>query len=151
MSDENSQAAHCVLLAHRDHGLTEGIRSLLDTAFETVVMVASENSLCQSASRMSPDLVVADLTLTEGDACGMIRRVRTQFPLQKLILLGNHDDPNVIRAVIDAGANGYVLKRAIADELMSAVDAVLAGHRYLPGNAAALGGGAAPASGASGP
>ena len=52
----------CVLLADRHHGLTEGVRGLLETAFGTVVMVADEASLLEGASRLRPDVaVVTDL------------------------------------------------------------------------------------------
>jgi DNA-binding NarL/FixJ family response regulator len=45
----------CVLLADRHHGLTEGVRGLLETAFGTVVMVADEASLLDGAARLRPE------------------------------------------------------------------------------------------------
>jgi len=52
----------CVLLADRHHGLSEGVRGLLETAFGTVVMVADEASLLEGANRLWPDAaVVTDL------------------------------------------------------------------------------------------
>ena len=52
----------CVLLTDRHHGLTEGGRGLLETAFGTVVMVADEASLLEGASRLRPGVaVVTDL------------------------------------------------------------------------------------------
>jgi len=52
----------CVLLADRHHGLTEGVRGLLETAFGTVVMVVDEASLLEGASRLRPDVaLVTDL------------------------------------------------------------------------------------------
>ena len=52
----------CVLLADRHHGLTEGVRGLLETAFGTVVMVADEASLLEGANRLWPDAaIVTDL------------------------------------------------------------------------------------------
>ena len=53
----------CVLLADRHHGLTEGVRGLLETAFATVVMVADEASLIDAASRLTPEIAVVDLSL----------------------------------------------------------------------------------------
>ena len=55
MSAEN---IHCVLLADRHHGLTEGIRGLLETLFDAVVMVADEPSLQESAVRLQPSAAV---------------------------------------------------------------------------------------------
>jgi two-component system secretion response regulator SsrB len=49
----------------------------------------------------------------------------------KLIVVSVHDEPSASRLVLEAGANGFVLKRAIATDLLPAVDAVLAGQRYV--------------------
>ena len=57
------ETSGCVVLADRHHGLTEGIRGLLGTRFRTVVMVADESSLQETAARLRPMVVVADLSL----------------------------------------------------------------------------------------
>jgi DNA-binding NarL/FixJ family response regulator len=49
----------------------------------------------------------------------------------KIIVLSVHDESSVCRSVMEAAADGFVLKRTLATELMSAVDAVLAGHTYV--------------------
>jgi DNA-binding NarL/FixJ family response regulator len=49
----------------------------------------------------------------------------------KLIVVSVHDEPSASRSALEAGANGFVLKRAIATDLLPAVDAVLAGQRYV--------------------
>ena len=49
-----------------------------------------------------------------------------------MLLLSVHDEPSVLRSAVAAGADGIVLKRAIATDLLPAVDAVLAGRRYVP-------------------
>ena len=51
----------CVLLADAHHGLSEGVRRLLATAFEAIVMVADEVSLFEAAARLRSDLAVVDL------------------------------------------------------------------------------------------
>ncbi|MDH5315762.1 MAG: hypothetical protein OEW44_04725, partial [Gemmatimonadota bacterium] len=55
----------CVLLGDRHHGLTEGIRGLLETAFDVVIMVADEASLMAGAERIRPDVAVVDLSLAQ--------------------------------------------------------------------------------------
>ncbi len=66
----------CVLLADRHHGLAEGVRGLLQTAFGTVVMVADEASLLDGADRLQPDVAVVDLSLARESGLGWLRAVR---------------------------------------------------------------------------
>ena len=58
---------HYALLANRHHGLTEGVRGLLETTFDVVLMVADEVSLLESATRLPVDLAVVDFSLTRGE------------------------------------------------------------------------------------
>ena len=115
----------CVLLADRHHGLTEGVRGLLSTLFKTVVMVADESSLQESAARLQPDVVVADLSLAHDRSLAWLRQLRQDHPGMRLIVLSVHDEPSVRRAAMDAGADNFVLTRAIATDLLPAVEAVL--------------------------
>ena len=126
----NGETPKCVLLADRHYGLIEGIHGLLQTTFATVVMVADENSLVESAQRMNPALVVADLSLA-GSGFSWLCRLIAQWPASKVIVLSVHDEPTVVQAALEAGASGFVLKRAIATDLLAAVDAVLAGESYV--------------------
>lgn len=128
MSEAHPQ---CVLLANPHHGLSEGVRGLLATTFETVVMVADELSLFESAGRLQSDLTIVDLALTRGDGIELVRRLRGRFPAMKLIIVSGYDQPSVGRSVLEAGANGFVVKRAIATDLLAATDAVLAGQQYV--------------------
>jgi DNA-binding NarL/FixJ family response regulator len=123
--------AHCVLLADRHHRLMEGVRGLLETEFDVVVMVSDEISLCESATRMKLATVVVDFSLTCGDGLGLVRRLRGRFPEMNLIVLGIYSEPNVSRAILQAGADGFVLKSSIATDLLPAIDAVLAGETYI--------------------
>jgi DNA-binding NarL/FixJ family response regulator len=122
---------HCVLLAQAYHGLSEGVRGLLATTFEAVVMVADEVSLFESAGRLQSDLAVVDLTLSGGNGLDLVRRLRRRFPEMKLIIVSGHDESSVSRSVLDAGADGFVVKRAIATDLLAATDAVLSGQPYV--------------------
>jgi DNA-binding NarL/FixJ family response regulator len=127
----NVETPKCVLLADRHHGLIEGIDGLLKTTFATVVMVTDENSLIESASRMQPAVVVADLSVAGGGGFGWLGRLLGQSPASKVIVLSVHDEPTVVQSALEAGASGFVLKRAIATDLLNAVDAVLAGECFV--------------------
>jgi DNA-binding NarL/FixJ family response regulator len=114
----------CVLLADRNHRLTEGVRGLLETAFGTVVMVADEASLLDCAGRIQPDVAVVDLSIGRSTGLSWLQTLKERCPDLKVIVLSAHDEQSVRRAVMAAGADGFVLKRAIATELLDVVDAV---------------------------
>ncbi len=126
----HESSARCVLLADRHHGLSEGVRSLLDTMFEVVVMVADEPSLIQGASRLAPDLAVVDLSLAREGGTEWLRRLHEGCPGLKIIVVSVHDEPAVAQAIRAAGAHGFVVKRALATDLLPAARAVLAGGHY---------------------
>jgi two-component system secretion response regulator SsrB len=114
----------CVLLADRHHGLTEGVRGLLETAFGSVVMVADETSLLEAAIRLRPDVAIVDLSLSRKGGLDWLRRLKQHCPDLKVIVLSVHDEQSVRDAAMEAGADALVLKRAIATELLPAVDTV---------------------------
>lgn len=114
----------CVLLADRHHGLTEGVRGLLETAFGTVVMVADEASLVEGAGRLRPDVAIVDLSLARDQGLGWLRTLRERCPGLKVIVLSVHDEQTVREVAIAAGADAFVLKRSIATDLLAAVELV---------------------------
>ena len=118
----------CVLLADRHHGLTEGVRGLLETAFGTVVMVADDASLLEAAGRLRPDMAVVDLSLARDSGLGWLQALRQRCPGLKVIVLSVHDEQAVRRAAMEAGADAFVLKRAIATDLLPAVEFVRGGR-----------------------
>ena len=115
----------CALLANRHLGLMEGVRGLLETEFEAVVVVGDEVSLFETARQLDVTLAIVDLSLARGDGLGLIRRIRSRFPKLKLIALSVHAEKNVELAAIEAGANGFVRKGSIATDLLPTIDAVL--------------------------
>jgi DNA-binding NarL/FixJ family response regulator len=117
----------CVLLADRHHGLTEGVRGLLETAFGSVVMVADEASLIDAAVRLAPDVAVVDLSLAREQGLGWLRAVRERCPDLKIIVLSVYDEQSVHRR-----ADAFVLKRAIATDLLAAVESVRGGRQTEP-------------------
>jgi DNA-binding NarL/FixJ family response regulator len=120
------------------------MRGLLESAFESVVMVADEASLLDSASRLRPDLAVVDLSLSQDRSLDWLRTLRDRSPGLKVIVLSVHDEANVRRAALEAGADAFALKRAIVTDLMPAVDLVREGTGFA---AARNGSGNSPAGG----
>jgi DNA-binding NarL/FixJ family response regulator len=125
----SENALGCVLLADRHHGLTEGVRGLLETVFGTVVMVADEASLLEGAARLRPDMLIVDLSLARDSGLGWLRAVRQRCPDLKVIVLSVHDEESVRSAAMAAGADAFMLKRLIVTDLLPAIDAVRSGGK----------------------
>jgi DNA-binding NarL/FixJ family response regulator len=114
--------------------MVSGVYSLLETIFESVLMVSDEHSLLDAVSAFHPDLVIADLSLpspSEGAGENLASRLKRHSPELRLIVLSVHDDPIVVADVRTAGAVGFVLKRSVGSDLLPAVRAVLAGGKYV--------------------
>lgn len=120
-----------VVLADRHPGMLEGVRRMLETEARSVIMVADENSLIQAIDRMSPDLVIADLSFPVSGAANVVRLIKRHHPEIKIIILSIHDDPAAVSEVAMAGAEGFVLKRRAVVDLIPAIQAVCQGRRYV--------------------
>ena len=115
------ERSSCVLLADSHHTLTEGVRGLLETAFGTVIMVADEASLLEGARRVQPDVAVVDLSLSQHGDLDWLRALRERCLGMKVVVLSVHDEESVRQAALEAGADAFVLKRAIATDLLPAI------------------------------
>jgi DNA-binding NarL/FixJ family response regulator len=133
----SESALNCVLLADRHHGLTEGMRGLLETMFDAVLMVADEASLVEGVARVQPDVVIGDMSLTHSGRLGWVGELRRRWPQVKLVVIGVHDEDTVRAAVLAAGADAFVLKRHLATDLLPAVERVCAwtGEGAMPAHA----------------
>jgi DNA-binding NarL/FixJ family response regulator len=127
----STASATSVLLADRHHGLYQGIRGLLETTFGKVFLVTDKPSLMEGAVRLEPSVIVMDLSFAAGDLPALLTELRRDAPAAKLLLLSVHDEPTIIASAIAAGADGLIVKRAIASDLLHAIDEVLAGRRYF--------------------
>jgi len=90
-------------------------------------MVADEGSLLEGANRLRPDVAVVDISLARDCGLGWLRTLRTTCPEVKVIVISVHDEECIRRAAMDAGADAFVLKRAIATDLLDAVEHVRKG------------------------
>ncbi len=128
---EVTQKCGSVILADRHPSMLEGVRTLLETVFEVVVMVSDEKSLIGSLEKINPDLVIVDLSLPMTKGVSVAHRVKKIRPEMKVIILSVHDEPTVVDDCMSSGASGFVLKRTAANDLIPAVWEVLKGRTYV--------------------
>jgi len=120
-----------VLLADSHQEMLGGVRDLLESAFDVVVMVADEKSLLEAAGLVEPDLVVADLSMPCGTAVNIMSAFKELHPDIKIIILSCHDERMVVDECMAAGVSGFVLKRTAVRDLLPAVEAVMEGDEYI--------------------
>ena len=120
-----------VLVGHAHQRLSEGLRGWLQASFDGVYMVADRSSLIEGAHRLQPVLLVVDLAFAEGDVAALLAELQSQAPHSPALLLSDYDDASIDAAALAAGAAGVVHKSSLAAELLPAVEAALAGRRFL--------------------
>ena len=121
-----------VLLAD-DHGvLRAGVAALLESQDDFVVVAEAGNAdeAVARARETHPDVAVVDVRMP-GSGIDATRRLKREFPGLFVLILSQYDDPVYLNKVLEAGASGYALKQAGAQELLEAVRAVARGESYL--------------------
>ena len=121
-----------VLLADDHSVVLQGLRRILERpGFEVVGAVENGRALVEAEATLSPDVIVADISMPLLNGIEALRQIRKQNPKAKVIFLSMH--PEAIYAVeaIKAGARGYLIKSADDEELILAIEKVLAGEVYV--------------------
>lgn len=125
-----------------DHAvLRDGIRALLGVHDDIeIVGEASEGKeAIEKTKELSPDVVVMDISMAGMDGLEATRRITKKHPGVKVLVLTQHDNREYIISAIKAGAAGYVPKRALGADLVTAIRTVCGGESFLyPSAAAAL-------------
>jgi NarL family two-component system response regulator LiaR len=122
-----------VLLAD-DHVLVrQGIRQFLEEAGDVEVVAEAGNGAeaIRLVEAHRPDVAVLDIRMPDVTGIEATRRIKERFPEVRVLILTAYDDDPYIFAMLQAGADGYVLKTASADELVDAVRTVYQGESAL--------------------
>ncbi len=120
------------LLLADDHTLLlEGIRLMLEPEFDLIGSVGDGQALLTSARTLKPDVILLDISMPLLNGIDAAHQLRKTLPSAKLIFLTMHADREYVTEAFRAGAAGYLLKRAAASELLTAIREVLKGNFYV--------------------
>ena len=122
------------ILIADDHGvLRAGLRALLNTDpnFQVIGEASDGAEALRLAQDLRPDVVLADISMPGLSGIEIARRLRESLPSTRVLILTVHEDKSLLREAIQAGAAGYILKRAVESELIDAIRAVARGELYV--------------------
>jgi DNA-binding NarL/FixJ family response regulator len=122
-----------IVLADDHHIVRAGIRQLLESAKDIQVIAEAGNGEEAQAliQQHKPDVAVLDIQMPKASGIEVTRWVRSHLPEVGVLILTAYDDEPYVMAVLQAGANGYVLKTAKTEELIQAVHDVYEGKSAL--------------------
>jgi DNA-binding NarL/FixJ family response regulator len=122
-----------VLLAD-DHAVVRaGLRNALDNIPQIQIIgeVGDGIALEESLARLRPDLLVIDVAMPEFEPVAAIKRIKTEYPELKILVVSAYDDEAYVVGLLGAGVNGYHLKDQPLSDLQLAIQRVLSGDRWI--------------------
>jgi two-component system response regulator NreC len=122
------------LLLVDDHAVVRtGLRMLLEGDDEIEIVGEAENAsdALNLISQLKPDVVLMDIGLPDMSGIDATRRIRQLAPDSAVLALTIHEDEEYFFKMLDAGASGYVPKRAAPEELLTAIRVTAQGEVYL--------------------
>jgi DNA-binding NarL/FixJ family response regulator len=120
------------LLLADDHKIVlEGLRGILEPEFEIVGAVEDGCALVAEAERLSPDVVVADISMPGLNGMDAARQIKKMDEQIKIVFLTMHSDVSYAAGAFDAGASGFVLKHSAPQELITAIREAMQGRTYV--------------------
>jgi len=122
------------ILVIDDHAVVRaGLRMLLESDAELVIVGEGENGeeAVRLSKELSPDVILMDVSMPEVDGVTATRRIKSAAPNQAVLALTIHEGADYFFQMLQAGASGYVPKRAAPEELLRAIHAVAEGNVFL--------------------
>lgn len=132
MSDSGSQPRSVLIVD--DHPIVrQGLSQLINAEHDLMVCgdAATVDEAMQSLDSADPDVVIIDLSLGDSDGLELIKEIRNKTRQLPVLVLSMHDENMYAERLLSAGANGYIMKQAAADQLLTALRRVLAGGVYV--------------------
>lgn len=122
-----------ILLADDHRMMRDGIRAILERHpnFEVVGEASDGREAVHQAQQLQPDVVVMDVSMPLLNGLEAMRQILQGCPNTSVLILTVHEREDLVAQLLSAGASGYLLKRAAAQDLVWAIQAVFRGDAYI--------------------
>ena len=120
-----------VLLADDHEEFLAAVVRHLEPHFEIVRTVGNGQLLLDEAARVTPDVVVLDISMPVMNGIEAARRLKAAGSPAKIVFLTVHADLDYVRAALGSGAVGYVLKSELASDLLPCLREALLDHSFV--------------------
>jgi DNA-binding NarL/FixJ family response regulator len=129
-----------ILIADDHDVVREGLKALLAARadFQVCGEAATGREAVAQARALKPHVVVLDFGMPELNGLEATRQIRRALPDTEVLILTMHDSETLARAVLAAGARGFLLKTRARHQLVAAVDALAQHQPFFAGNLSAL-------------
>jgi DNA-binding NarL/FixJ family response regulator len=122
-----------ILLVDDHQLLLEGLRLALQNEYDVVGALTSGAAVLPACRELAPDAVLLDLSLPERSGLEIIADLQAELPAIRILVITMHADRVMADASLQSGAHGFVPKDSGIPELKTALQAVLAGERFVSG------------------
>jgi len=122
-----------ILLVDDHQLLLEGLRLALQNEYVVVGALTSGAAVLPACRELAPDAVLLDLSLPERSGLEIIADLQEELPAIRILVITMHADRVMADASLQSGAHGFVPKDSGIPELKTALQAVLAGERFVSG------------------
>jgi DNA-binding NarL/FixJ family response regulator len=122
-----------VFLSDDHHVVRAGLKALIENQPDMEVVGEAGDGIAtlKGVAELRPDVVVMDVTMPLMSGAEATRQIKAAYPSIKIVALTVHEDCAYLEELVQAGASGYVLKRAVAEDLIHAIRTVAKGGAYL--------------------
>jgi DNA-binding NarL/FixJ family response regulator len=117
-----------------DHPIVrQGLRRVMENEDDLTVCGEAETArdARTAIKELSPDVMIADISLKQGDGIELVRDVRAHYPQLPILVLSMHDETIYAERMLSAGANGYIMKQAASEQFLISLRRVLDGNIYV--------------------
>jgi DNA-binding NarL/FixJ family response regulator len=135
------EGSHIRVLLVDDHGVVRrGLRGYLELLDDIEVVGEAENGLLgvEMSAALNPDVILMDLVMPQLDGIGAIARIKEAQPKVQIVALTSFIEEKKVTAALEAGANGFILKDADADDVAAAIRAAYNDEVHLDPAAARI-------------